>query len=98
MILRALFWVAVVAIFMPHEPDLGLGRPDAVATLPPAAANAVESFLGAPQKACQNHAQGCAAALGVIDDLQSVAIGSLVQVKAEIERSERQSARREAGG
>lgn len=27
MILRALFWISLVAILMPHEPDLGLGRP-----------------------------------------------------------------------
>ncbi len=27
MVLRALFWISLVAILMPHEPDLGLGRP-----------------------------------------------------------------------
>jgi hypothetical protein len=27
MIFRAIFWIAVVALLMPHEPDLGLGRP-----------------------------------------------------------------------
>jgi hypothetical protein len=27
MILRAILWIAVVAILMPHEPDLGFGRP-----------------------------------------------------------------------
>lgn len=32
MILRALFWIVVVAIFMPHEPDLGLGRPESAAS------------------------------------------------------------------
>ena len=99
MILRALFWIAVVAIFMPREPDLGLGRPGAVAALlPPAMADSVESLLGAPHQACQHHAEGCAAALGVIDNLQSVALRSLNQVKAEIEQSERERARRIAGG
>ncbi len=97
MILRALFWVAVVAVLMPHEPDLGLGRPAAVA-LPPALANAVDQVLGAPQRACQNHAQGCATALGAVDALQDFAISSLEQVKAEIEASERQSARRDGNG
>ncbi len=29
MILRAIFWVAVVAVLMPHEPNLGFGRPHA---------------------------------------------------------------------
>jgi hypothetical protein len=27
MIFRAIFWVAVVAAFLPHEPDLSYGRP-----------------------------------------------------------------------
>ncbi|MDE3114525.1 MAG: hypothetical protein KGL26_02885 [Pseudomonadota bacterium] len=97
MILRALFWVGVVAVFMPHEPDLGLGRP-AATLLPPAIANMVDSFLGAPQKACHEHAQGCAGTLGVIDALQGAAISSLAQVKAEIEASERQSTRRGGSG
>jgi len=26
-LIRALFWLGVVAFLMPHEPDLGLGRP-----------------------------------------------------------------------
>ena len=29
MIFRALFWIGLIALLMPHEPDLGLGRPDA---------------------------------------------------------------------
>ena len=103
MILRALFWIAVVAVFMPREPDLGLGRPSpvpgaVVSVLPPAVAGSVESLLGAPHQACRDNAQGCAAALGVIDDLQSIAIRSLSQVKAEIEQSERDRARRAAEG
>ena len=27
MIIRAIFWIALVAFLMPHEPDLGFGRP-----------------------------------------------------------------------
>ena len=33
MIFRALFWIAVVALLMPHEPDLGLGRPGGASSL-----------------------------------------------------------------
>jgi hypothetical protein len=33
MILRAIFWIGLVSLLMPHEPDLGLGRPGA-GTLP----------------------------------------------------------------
>jgi hypothetical protein len=28
MILRAVFWTAVVVVFLPQEPDVGYGRPD----------------------------------------------------------------------
>jgi hypothetical protein len=31
MILRAIFWIGLVAFLMPHEPDLGFGRPGAPA-------------------------------------------------------------------
>ena len=93
MILRALFWIAVVAILMPHEPDLGLGRPGARAALLPSAAAAwLETAMGAPEKACTNHAQGCAAAFGMLDTVQTAAVRSLAQVKAEIEESQRERA------
>ena len=29
MIFRAIFWIGLVSLLMPHEPDLGLGRPGA---------------------------------------------------------------------
>ena len=29
MIIRAIFWIGLVAFLMPHEPDLGFGRPGA---------------------------------------------------------------------
>jgi hypothetical protein len=37
MIIRAIFWIALVAFLMPHEPDLGFGRPGAHATKAPGA-------------------------------------------------------------
>ena len=27
MLLRAVFWIGLVSLLMPHEPDLGFGRP-----------------------------------------------------------------------
>jgi len=88
MILRALFWIAVVGVLMPHQPDLGLGRPGAVTSLLPAPAAAwVDQNVGTPRAACDAHAEGCATALGMIDTLQSAAVASLAEVKAEIEAS-----------
>ena len=34
MIIRAIFWIGLVAFLMPHEPDLGFGRPSAHAAKP----------------------------------------------------------------
>jgi hypothetical protein len=93
MIFRALFWVAVVAVLMPHEPDLGLGRPSADgAQLPSAIGGLIQS--ADPQAACSDHVQGCVAALGFLDMLQNTAIASLSEVKSEIEQSQRERADR----
>lgn len=100
MILRALFWITVVGVLMPREPDLGLGRPgtSAVSLLPATAAAWVESTLGAPQRACAGHAQACAATLDAIDSLQRSAVSGLAQVKADIEKSRRLRALRGGNG
>ena len=34
MIFRAIFWIGLVSLLTPHEPDLGLGRPGAGIALP----------------------------------------------------------------
>lgn len=82
MLVRALFWISVVAVLMPHEPDLGLGRPKSVGTL--IASTSTPADLG-----CQDNAKACGAALRVIDSFQAVAVRNLAEVKADIERAER---------
>ena len=77
MILRALFWISVVAILMPREPDLGLGRPGA--STPAALLSSVESLM-APGKA--------AGALPAT--LPDVTFRSLADVKAEIDEARRE--------
>jgi hypothetical protein len=82
MILRALFWIAVIAVFMPREPNLGLGRPD-----PGAAA------MGLASQASQAMAcGGCALSLGALDTAKAAAYRSLAQVKGEIEEAQRERA------
>ena len=34
MIFRAVFWIGLIALLAPHEPDLGLGRPGGDIALP----------------------------------------------------------------
>lgn len=76
MLLRAVFWIGVVSVLMPHEPDLGLGRPH---MLPEAEARDTSS----DELRCGRGA--CRTALGFVDSFQSVAVRSLAQVKADIE-------------
>lgn len=93
MILRALFWIAVVAVLMPHEPDLGLGKASGItAMLPTSITQLASGAASAPQQACLDNAASCAAALSVVDRLQNVAVSSLDQVRVELEqaRAERQ--------
>ena len=94
MILRALFWIAVVAIFMPHEPDLGLGRPGAIDSAPLAQiARPVAGALGGtnavrgviPVQACADHAQICGTVLADVDRAQEFLVGALENVRAQLE-------------
>jgi hypothetical protein len=93
MIFRAIFWVGLVALLMPHEPDLGFGRPGVdSAPLPEVAAWAkdkVGAGLNDPASVCRYNVDACAATASVLDDVRSAAIRSLVSVKADIEQNAR---------
>ena len=79
MILRALFWITLIVILMPHEPDLGLGRP-----------GFSPQFSGSDKGVMHCPAGGaCAGALGLLDTLQTVAVRNLAEVKADIERDDK---------
>ena len=89
MILRAIFFIGLVSLLIPHEPDLGFGRPGAgsqVAVMVPGA-----SSIGAliqstnVQDACKAHAEACAGGLSILDNFQSVAIRSMDEVRADLE-------------
>lgn len=82
MILRAIFWIGLVSFLMPHEPDLGFGRPGA-ASGPASIASLIQS--GTPADACAQHAQACAGGLSILDGFQSMAVRSLDEVRADIE-------------
>jgi hypothetical protein len=84
MIFRALFWIGLVSLLAPHEPDLGLGHPGA-GTLQP-------SSVGSSRTGRDCGSQ-CAGGLGLMELIQlntgtSVAAG-LADVKAQIEADRR---------
>ncbi len=89
MIFRAVFWIGLVWMFMPHEPDLGLGRPVSVGA--PVASEIknwadtkVQPNLEDPHKLCRYNAHACAAGATVLDTIQSAAVRGLAEVKADI--------------
>ena len=90
MIFRAIFWIGLVSFLMPHEPDLGFGRPGGVMSAISAAPTSIGSLIqstGAPsvQDACAAHKEACAGSLSILDGFQAVAIRSMDQVRADLE-------------
>ena len=86
MIFRAAFWIAFVAVFMPHEPDLGFGRPNAVGVLP----TKMPDWMSGPAQVsgvCGD--RGCAAGPIITGDLRSTILSNLDRVRAELKESDR---------
>ena len=90
MIFRAVFWIAVVAILMPREPDLGLGRPGTAASLPGAIFSRLTELVEPGTANCKDREMACIAASGAASQLQHTAFRSLAEVKAEIEEAKRE--------
>src|SRR5690242_8337002 len=98
MLSRAVFWIGLISLMMPHEPDLGFGRPGAAPVTtagvqPSALTSLIQS--SSVQDACANHAVACAGGLSILDRFQSMAMRSLDEVRADIEahRAKRLAAR-----
>ena len=85
MIFRAIFWIGLVSLLMPHEPDLGLGRPAVGISLPAAVTSWTVPGLARPGQVCEDHAGACAGGLALLDSFQSHAVRGLAAVKAEID-------------
>ncbi|SRR5258706_8737223 len=90
MLLRAVFWIGLVSLLMPHEPDLGFGRPHAGPALPTVDGAWMKQAVAAPGAVCTQHAAGCQSGASMLDSFRLVALRSLEQVKADIERSQRE--------
>lgn len=94
MIFRAIFWIGLVALLMPHEPDLGFGRPtsaiDAAAGGGTVGAVAdwadarLKPNLSDPANLCRYNRDTCSAGASLIENFREAALKSLRQVKADI--------------
>jgi len=89
MIIRAIFWIAVVAVLMPREPDLGLGRPGASAGN---LLSKVTSMIEPGQPACQDNELACVAASGMAAkvNVPDFARNGLADVKAQFDEAKRE--------
>ncbi len=92
MIFRAVFWIGLVSLLTPHEPDLGLGRPGAgTAQISPAMISSTASGLSRLGQDCGS---ACAGGLGILSvfhlNSDSRVAQGLADVKAQI-AADRQS-------
>jgi hypothetical protein len=88
MIFRAVFWIGLVSLLTPHEPDLGLGRPGAgISQITPAALLSSASGLSRTGLTCGS---ACAGGLGLPAFQINPSIGNgLADVKAQIEADQK---------
>ena len=96
MVMRALFWIALVSVLMPREPDLGLGRPNAHG-LASDAMSWISQAASQPGQLCQGREAACATGLTFLSSLQDIAVRNLAQVKADIEEQQRERAEQKRG-
>jgi hypothetical protein len=91
MIFRAVFWIGLVSLLTPHEPDLGLGRPGA-GTLQTSPAM-IQSAASGLSRIGQDCGSACAGGLGLLNvfhlDTNSSVTAGLADVKAQIEEDRR---------
>jgi hypothetical protein len=99
MIFRAVFWIGLVSLLTPHEPDLGLGRPGA-GTLPSSPTAILSSAANGLSRTDVKCGSACAGGLGLLDIFHlssdsSVSAG-LADVKAQIHADQAARALRDA--
>jgi hypothetical protein len=87
MLLRAVFWIALVSLLMPQEPDLGLGRPGAHGL----AYDVLSWMSPAPHglPLCTENKTVCSAGSNILDSLRANTLRSLARVNADIEAQQR---------
>ena len=84
MIFRAVFWIGLVSLLTPHEPDLGLGRPGA-GTLQSTPAM-IQSAAAGLSRSGLDCGSACAGGLGLFHlNLNTSVTEGLADVKAQIE-------------
>lgn len=96
MIFRAVFWIGLVSLLTPHEPDPGLGRPGA-GTQQTSTPAMIQSAAAGLSRSGQDCGSACAGGLGLLGLFHlntdpGIAAG-LADVKAQIEADQRARAK-----
>lgn len=88
MIFRAVFWIGLVSLLAPHEPDLGLGRPGAGTAQSATVPSAANGLSGSGQDC----GLACGGTLPSVFHLNVRAglVQGLADVKAQIEQARRE--------
>lgn len=94
MIFRAIFWIGLVSLLMPHGANLGPGHPGTGTGLSLPATLQAASGLSRSNKVCEDRAEACAGGLSFLDGLQDETLKGLATVKAEIDADRRARAAR----
>jgi len=90
MIFRAVFWIGLVSLLAPHEPDLGLGRPGAGTPRPsPTTVQPAASGLSRSGADCGFACAGAILSVFHLNTNTGLAKG-LANVKAQIEQAQRE--------
>ncbi len=84
MILRAAFWIAVVAVFIPREPDIGYGRPSVPSMVPPKTAAWIAETFKVPPCAQRPH---CTNGSSPLSGLRQAVLVHLERAKADLKAS-----------
>jgi len=93
MIFRAVFWIGLVSLLAPHEPDLGLGRPGA-GTVPSSSPATVQAAATGLSRSGTDCGLPCAGTLLSVFHLNSNGelVKGLADIKAQIEQAQRERA------
>ena len=96
MIFRAVFWIGLVSLLTPHEPDLGLGRPGAGTSLPsPTTLLSAASGLSRTGQDCGLACAGGLGLLGIVSlNTNNSVTAGLADVKEQIAADKRARAAR----
>ena len=94
MIFRAIFWIGLVSLLMPHDPDVRPGHPGVGTGLSFLTNLRAVSGLSRSDRVCGDRAEACAGSLPLLENFQSAALEGLATVKAQIDADRKARAER----